>query len=396
MSLLKAFLISLELLLFFYLVFVTAYNFMLSVAGMFSLKYRRGKGRKMFKIATLVPAYKEDKVIFETVRHLLRSTFPKDKFDVIVIADSLKADTIDKIAALPLKIVEVHFQNPTKVKALNAAFSALEEDYDIGVVLDADNLVSPDFLSMINNYFEAGYHSIQGQRKPKNADTNIAILDGLSEAVNNHLVRKGTCVFGGSSAIVGSGFAVDYKILKDTLSEMDAVGGFDKELEIKLLERGFKTVYAEGAIVYDEKVHDQKVFRNQRKRWIASQFLYLRKYLRTSIKALLKGNFALFNSAFLRYAQLPRFINMGLIFVTVVGFYFLQEKIFVRFEIYLFLFGLLYAAVFLSIPRAMYSRKLFMAGMALPVTFLNMFVLLFRLRNANKKYIHTPHESAGE
>src|SRR5690606_5175799 len=114
MSLLKAFLISLELLLFFYLVFVTAYNFMLSVAGMFSLKYRRGKGRKMFKIATLVPAYKEDKVIFETVRHLLRSTFPKDKFDVIVIADSLKADTIDKIAALPLKIVEVHFQNPTK------------------------------------------------------------------------------------------------------------------------------------------------------------------------------------------------------------------------------------------------------------------------------------------
>lgn len=396
MSLLKTFWISLELLLFFYLLFVTAYNFALSVAGTFPLRFRKGRGRKLYKIAAFVPAYKEDRVIFETLQNLLRSTFPKDKFDIIVVADSLKADTTGKIAALPVKMIEVHFQNSTKVKALNAAFSALVEDYDIGVVLDADNFVSPDFLSVINSYFEAGYRSIQGQRKPKNADTNIAVLDGLSEAVNNHLVRKGTCVFGGSSAIVGSGFAVDYKLLKETLSDMDAVGGFDKELEIKLLKKGVKTIYVEEAVVYDEKVHDQKVFKNQRKRWIASQFLYLRKYLHTSIKAFLKGDFVLFNSAFLRYAQLPRFINMGLLFATVVGFCFLQERIFVPLEIYFSLLGLLLVAVFIAIPRFMYSRKLLLAGMALPVTFLNMFVLLFRLRNANKRYIHTPHKSSGK
>jgi hypothetical protein len=40
---------------------------------------------------------------------------------------------------LPIKLIEVSFDKSTKSKALNKAMATLDQDYDIAVVLDADN-----------------------------------------------------------------------------------------------------------------------------------------------------------------------------------------------------------------------------------------------------------------
>src|SRR5690606_38321646 len=117
------------------------------------------------------------------------------------------------------------------------------------------------------------------------------------ETINNFIYRQGTVSLGMSSSLNGSGMFFDYKILKKTLSEMDSIGGFDRELELKLIEQEVKVFYAKNIIVLDEKVQDSKVFENQRKRWISSQFIYLRKYLGKGLKELIKGNFTYFNSA---------------------------------------------------------------------------------------------------
>jgi hypothetical protein len=37
------------------------------------------------------------------------------------------------------------------------------------------------------------------------------------------------------------------------MKNIDAVGGFDKELELKLLKQGYKFEYRDDAICYDEK-----------------------------------------------------------------------------------------------------------------------------------------------
>lgn len=390
MQLLEFPFVLLEILFFSYLFFITVYSAVLSIAGLFNLEYRKPALHKENKIAILVPAHKEDAVIYDSIVNLARLAYPKDRCDIFVIAQSLKEETIDKIEQLPVEVIPVSFEEPTKVKALNAAFAHIGS-YDICVVFDADNFAAQDFLALINQYFNAGYSAVQGQRKPKNAGTKMTVLDGLSEAINNHMVRKGTCKLGGSSAIAGSGFAVEYMLLKKLLAEMDAVGGFDKELEIKLLQNGIKTAYAEEAVVYDEKVQDQEVFREQRKRWLASQYFYLQKYLNTSLKAFWNSDFVLFNSAFLRYAQLPRFLNIGLFFVTVVAFYIIKDSLFVPFIIYFILFVLFGISVLFAIPRSMYTIELLKAALALPKVFVSMFLLLFKLKGANKKFIHTPH-----
>ena len=92
-------------------------------------------------MAVLIPAYKEDQVITGVAASALKQNYPADKFDVVVIADSLKNETLAKLRAMPIKVVEVFFEKSTKVKALNEAMAVIGDDYDCAVILDADNLM---------------------------------------------------------------------------------------------------------------------------------------------------------------------------------------------------------------------------------------------------------------
>jgi cellulose synthase/poly-beta-1,6-N-acetylglucosamine synthase-like glycosyltransferase len=78
------------------------------------------------------------------------------------------------------------------------------------------------------------------------------------------------------------------------MSGMDSIGGFDRELELKLMEQNVKVYFAQDAIVYDEKVANTEVFERQRKRWISSQFFYLKKYFQTRNASAGKGRFQFF------------------------------------------------------------------------------------------------------
>jgi len=382
---------AIEKSLLFYFFYTSVYNFIFSFSSLFKGNQKAQFYSEKKTFAILVPAYREDNVIVSTTTNLLCQDYPENLFTVVVIADSLKPETLKLLRQEPVKVLEVRFDESTKVKSLNAAFQYLNESYDICVVVDADNFLDRSFLARMDDFFNSGYHSVQGMRIPKNSDSTMAFLDGLSEAINNKIVRKGTCNLGGSSAIVGSGFAVDYQLMKDTLSQMDSVSGFDKELEIRLLENDIKTIYSEELIIYDEKVTNSKDFRNQRRRWIFSQFFYLRKYFKVSMRALFNRNFALFNSAFLRYAQLPRFINMIVLFIVTVIFTILHY----RSQAYLVWWGLFFLSsisILLAIPAKFYNIKLLKAVLELPRIFLIMFGLLFKLKKANKKFLHTPHQ----
>ena len=88
---------------------------------------------------------------------------------------------------LPIKVIEVSFENSTKSKALNEAMRRLEKNYDYAIILDADNLMEPEFLKKMNNAFNSGYQAVQGHRKAKNLNTNYAILDAASEEINNNI-----------------------------------------------------------------------------------------------------------------------------------------------------------------------------------------------------------------
>ncbi|HTH56120.1 MAG TPA: hypothetical protein VL728_08730, partial [Cyclobacteriaceae bacterium] len=194
-----------------------------------------------------------------------------------------------------------------------------------------------------------------------------------------------------SSSISGSGLIVDFNLLKNYLQTTNAVGGFDRELELYLLKHGAKVHYYNGVYVKDEKVTDAHAFQGQRRRWISSQYFYLWKYLVPGVAALFRGDFAFFNSAVLRNVQLPRLINFGLLAaVTIVLFPFRNYLLFdYSWWPYLLLLNLIFT--FAAVPRAYYSSKLIDSMKELPSIFFKMLFLLFRIRGANKTFIHTPH-----
>lgn len=370
------------------------YIFLFSFAGLFYRQKPYPQQPELRKIALLIPGYREDSVIQEVASNALLQDYPKEYFDVVVIADSFRQDTLDFLKTLPIKVLEVEFDISTKSKALNSAMERITAGYDIAVILDADNLMAPDFLSKINASFGNGFIAVQGHRTAKNRNTSLAVLDAVSEEINNHIFRKGHRVLGFSSALIGSGMAFKYDFFKALMSTVTAIGGFDKEIELKLLKEGNTIEYLDDAFVYDEKVQKAEVFSNQRRRWLSAQLIYFRKDFVSSVKALItKGNIDYFDKT-VQFIQPPRILLLGMVLVFGVIFFLLNiildnPMVYNYFWAGIVLMCIL--AFLFSIPRKMYNRKTLKALAALPGGMLLMFRSLVRIKGANKKFIHTKH-----
>jgi cellulose synthase/poly-beta-1,6-N-acetylglucosamine synthase-like glycosyltransferase len=370
-----------------YFGYTTLYALIFFVGGLF-YRDKKFKMAEAKRFCVLIPSYKEDSVIVGVAKAALNQNYPSDKYKVVVIADSLQDATVERLQELPITTVVVKFDQSTKIKSLNEALRAVGDDFDYCVILDADNVMEADFLSKVNYLHSVGYRAIQATRAPKNADSTMAVLDGISEAINYSIISKGGTALHASAGVKGSGVSFEFKPIKRIFAEMNSVGGFDRELELKLIENQMTIYFSADTYVMDEKVGSMEVFKKQRTRWISSQFFYLRKYFGKGMKSLLRFDLVYFNSAILRNIQLPRLLNIGLLGMLTVVFFFLFHH-----WIWPALFLINCLIVFLAIPARFYNKDLLRAMLSLPSVFFNMLLLLFRLKNANKKFIHTPHKS---
>jgi cellulose synthase/poly-beta-1,6-N-acetylglucosamine synthase-like glycosyltransferase len=372
----------------------TLYIFVFAFAGLFYRQRPYAKNPALRKIAVLIPGYKEDEVIIEVAKDALSQDYPADIYDVVIIADSFQEETLLKLRELPIKVIEVKFDKSTKSKALNKAMEQLTENYDIAVVLDADNLMATDFLTKVNASFESGIMAVQGHRAAKNMDTSLAILDAVSEEINNHIFRKGHRVLGLSSAIIGSGMAFKYDFFKEMMASVTAIGGFDKEIELKMLKNGHKIGYLDDAIVYDEKVQKAEVFSNQRRRWLSAQLHYFRQdFFESFITLITRGNLDYFDKA-IQFIQPPRILLLAAVIFTSVAFpllnfYFGMESW--CSQLWFLVAGLCVLAFAFSIPRSFYNKHTLKALGSLPKGMLLMLGSLLKIRGANKQFIHTKH-----
>ncbi len=377
--------------LFIYLAITTLYIFVFSFASLFPYNPPTLLDIKKKKFAVLIPGYKEDDVIIEVAKDALKQDYPADLYDIVVIADSFNSKTLKKLKELPIKVIEVSFESSTKSKALNKAMEQLPEDYDLALVLDADNLMESDFLTKINNTFSNKCIIVQGHRVAKNTDTSFAVLDAVSEEINNNIFRKGHRILGLSAAIIGSGMAIEYNYFKNLMKTIKAVGGFDKEIELKTLKDKHVIEYVNHAYVYDEKVQKAEVFQSQRRRWLSAQLHYFTKDILTASKYLItKGNIDYFNKA-IQFSLLPRIMLLGILFIiTILSIIF--NPVYYTYAWLIVLIACILSFLF-SIPRKFYNFKTFKAILTLPKGFILMFVSLIKIRGANKKFIHTKHTS---
>ncbi|GAA4409662.1 glycosyltransferase family 2 protein [Nibrella viscosa] len=375
-----------------FLFFNVIYLFIFALAGHFTgsddispanppTRYRR--------IAILIPAYKEDKVIIDSVQANLSLDYPRQSFDLFVIADSFQPVTLQKLADYPIKIVEVSFEQSTVQKSISYALAQIPDHaYDIILISDADNHMAPDFLSRINLAFDKGWRAVQGHRVAKNTNTSVAVLDAMNEEVNNHIFRAGQRAMGLSASLIGSGMAFEPIPMKSAMSRIHTVGGYDKELEMNLMVDGLVIAYLKDAFIYDEKVQNLDVFERQRTRWIAAQIQFVSVFFRTGIRQFLRGNFHAANGL-LKALVLPRTLLLA---VLTVGFLLTLFLANVQFQqAYGFMLGILVISLLMSVPGYLW-RKLSLRDLAtFPLVVFRMVRSLLKFNTARKKFLHTPH-----
>lgn len=345
------------------------------------------------KIAVLIPAYKEDGIIVQTAQKALQQDYPADKCDVVIIADSLQADTLERLRQLPVRVEEVSFPVSTKARAIQATLRRLPDTYDIAFILDADNVMENHCLRRVNDCFEAGLRAVQCRRVAKNLNTATAWLDAASEEINNCIYREGHRSLGLSSALIGSGMGFDYAWFKQLFLTTDIAEsvGEDREIAFALLQDQMKTEFLGDVRVYDEKVQNRQVLQKQRTRWLHAYFHYFGKHFFKGLRRPI-GNIDYFNIS-LQYLVLPRSLFVMLfakgLLLTLIGQWMaFSPTLGVSFYV---IAALSYAAAqIIALPPYFYNKEFASAVMTLPGVVLRMLLATVPAFKKQQQFIHTP------
>lgn len=362
-----------------------AYPLIYSLASLGTRKSYYPTANKQHKFAILFPAYKEDRVILPVVESFLQQHYPQELYKIIVISDHMQETTNERLAQLPITLLKANYENSSKAKALNFAMDHFERDeFDAVVILDADNIVDTNFLLEINKVFDAGVQAIQAHRTAKNRNTDIAVLDGLSEEVNNSIFRRGHVRLGISSALIGSGMIFNYQWFHDNVKHLVTTGE-DKELEVLLLKQRIFIEFLDEVYVYDEKTQGKKGFYNQRRRWLATQFAQWGRVFKDLPQAILSGNID-YSDKLIQWMLPPRLILFGGIIVMGSIMQIIDWPLALKWWALFLIMGV---TLCLAIPDKLVDDRFKKSINKLPLLFIMMVVNLFRMKGMNKKFVNT-------
>lgn len=270
---------------------ITIYYFILGIMGLMRKKEKKNYTPSK-KFAMIVAAHNEEVVIGRLIESMKNQDYPKELFDIFIIADNC-TDNTAKVAREHGVNVYERFNKDQRGKgyALEWMFAKIfkmQTKYDAIAVFDADNLVSKNWCKEINSKMLEGYKVVQGYIDSKNPnDSWIATSYSIAFWSQNRLYQLARANVGLSNQIGGTGFAIDTQVLHDfgwgatCLTE-------DLEFSCKLVMNGEKVGWAHDAIIYDEKPLTLKQSWVQRRRWmqgfsdVASRYFF--KLLKKGLK----------------------------------------------------------------------------------------------------------------
>ncbi|MBO5453672.1 MAG: glycosyltransferase family 2 protein [Clostridia bacterium] len=240
------------------------------------------------KFAMVVSAHDEEVVIGNLVDSLQSLNYPKDSYEVFVIADNCSDSTAD-ISRQHGATVYERTDDVKKGKgyALDWMFEkifAMDKHFDAICVFDADNLVHPEFLNQMNRQFNRGYKAVQGYIDTKNPyDSWISMSYAISFWSINRTFQYARYALGMCCQLCGTGFAVATDIIKDIGWGATCLAE-DMEFTMKLTMNNYKVGWAHDAIVYDEKPLTFSQSYKQRVRWMQGHADVLSRFFAKLIK----------------------------------------------------------------------------------------------------------------
>ena len=264
----------------------TLYYFVIGFFGLWRFKEEKVT-EAVKKLAVIVAAHNESAVIGQLVANLKDLRYPKELYDIYVIADNCSDNTAEIAREAGAIVCErTHPTKKSKGYALEWMFERIfemkDKEYDAVVVFDADNLVHPDFLMEMNHHLCKGSKIIQGYLDAKNPyDTWVA--GTIAFWVIDHVSHLAKTNIGLSAVLGGTGMCITTDVIREQGWRATCLVE-DMEFTMKSLATGIKTTWAHDAIVYDEKPLTFMQSWRQRKRWAQGQFDVAHRFIPKMLK----------------------------------------------------------------------------------------------------------------
>ncbi len=247
---------------------------------------------KRNKFAIIIPARNES----GTIEHLLGSfkyqTYPKEFYKVFVVVADPQDPTCEYVKTnYPDMTVLVKTDQTCKGDVLDYAVTEINKtdfQLDAYIIIDADNLLDPNYLTEMNNAMASGKDVILPHKRIKNAfDGNkkshsvFAFCSGLMNAMNDDLGNIYRDENGIPDNLCGQGMLVKKRVLDD-------FGGWkfhtiveDNELKVMCILHGYTTMYYPYAIIYAEEPVQFKQTVIRRIRWLTGAMQCMSMYTKT-------------------------------------------------------------------------------------------------------------------
>lgn len=247
------------------------YKNLYSTLGFF-LTRRFKKAKHNHKYAVLIAARNESTVIGNLIESIRQQDYPSELVTIFVVADNCTDNTAD-VARKAGAVVYERFDDAHRTKgyALQYLVKNIEAYYGVKsfegyFFFDADNLLKRDFISRMNDSFDAGEKIVTSFRNTKNFATNWIsssyAIHWYRTVRNEHRARSFLRL---ATRIQGTGFLVANEILKDGWNYVSLTE--DRELSAFAATNGYSISYNDAAEFYDEQPVDVKIMMRQRIRW---------------------------------------------------------------------------------------------------------------------------------
>ena len=290
------------------------YQLMVSICSLVKLKDKPIIEEKNNKFMAIIPAHNEEIVVGNLIASLQKQNYPKDLYDIYVIADNCTDNTAE-VARKAGAIVYERFDEEHKTKGYALDWflkQKIEENapYDAFCIFDADNIVDVDFFKNMNKKLCQGEEVVQGYRDIKNpTDSWVSAGYAIFYWTMNRFYHLARYNLGLSPLINGTGFMVKFDLVKPTNGFDTVTLTEDIEFSLKTIISGKKLGWATDAIVYDEQPVGFKQSWSQRSRWTVGHIQCLKEYTKP-LAAAVKEHKTLMNFDGLLYmlGSIPMFV----------------------------------------------------------------------------------------
>jgi 1,2-diacylglycerol 3-beta-glucosyltransferase len=230
----------------------------------------------------LVPAHNEEKLLPALLENLRALDYPEKRYQVHVVADNC-TDRTAELARQGGAIVHERTNPEQRGKGyalqwLLGQIWAASIPYDAVVILDADTVVSPNFLRAMDAHLARGEQAIQGYYAVRDPDRSWSVaLRYAALAVLHYLRPLGRMVLGGSVGLKGNGMAFAARIVRRypwsaSLTE-------DIEYHMALILGGERVTFAPDAVAWAEMPGTLADAQSQNVRWERGRLEMLRTYV---------------------------------------------------------------------------------------------------------------------